>query len=78
MDNFLLCQDGTKPYRQPERTRKLDGLTGLYNHRYFYESLKREMRQAKEENRELSLLFIDIDYFKNYNDINGHQRGDEF
>jgi diguanylate cyclase (GGDEF)-like protein len=55
----------------------LDGLTGLYNHRYFYESLKREMKEAKENDTDLSLLFLDIDYFKNYNDINGHQRGDE-
>jgi diguanylate cyclase (GGDEF)-like protein len=55
----------------------IDGLTGLYNHRFFYESLSRELEQAIKQNANLSLLFIDIDYFKYYNDFNGHQRGDE-
>jgi len=55
----------------------IDGLTGLYNHRFFYESLSRELERAKKEHKNLALLFIDIDYFKYYNDFNGHQRGDE-
>lgn len=52
-----------------------DGLTGLYNHRYFYECLTDLIKKSK--NKSLSLLFIDIDYFKYYNDINGHQKGDQ-
>ena len=55
----------------------MDGLTGLYNHRFFYDSLNRLTTEARDKNTCLSLLFIDIDYFKNYNDINGHQKGDE-
>ena len=54
----------------------IDGLTGLYNHRYFYECLAQKTGEAREKGTHLSLLFIDIDYFKYYNDINGHQKGD--
>ncbi|MHC4870810.1 MAG: diguanylate cyclase [Planctomycetota bacterium] len=53
-----------------------DGLTGLYNHRYFYDRLRRELNDALNEDRPLSIIIIDIDYFKEYNDINGHIAGD--
>ena len=55
----------------------VDGLTGLYNHRYFYECLRKLTEECKNNQKPLSLLFIDIDYFKHYNDANGHQKGDE-
>lgn len=54
----------------------VDELTGLYNHRYFQEFLHKAIENADKEKQEVSLLFMDIDYFKNYNDINGHQAGD--
>jgi len=54
----------------------LDGLTGIYNHRYLQESLNKEVSRALRYNRDLSIIFLDIDYFKNYNDTNGHQAGD--
>lgn len=54
----------------------VDELTGLYNHRYFQESLENIMELADENKTSVSLLFMDIDYFKNYNDMNGHQAGD--
>lgn len=54
----------------------VDELTGLYNHRYFQESLEDIMELADENKTSVSLLFMDIDYFKNYNDMNGHQAGD--
>lgn len=53
-----------------------DGLTGLSNHRSFQDILDSYMNKAKKEEKEVSLLFMDIDNFKNYNDINGHQNGD--
>jgi len=53
-----------------------DGLSGLYNHRYFQEVLEKELIRAKRHNHTLALLFIDIDHFKNYNDRNGHPAGD--
>lgn len=54
----------------------IDNLTGIYNHRYFSNALKSLTELAKENNKPLSLIFLDIDYFKNYNDLNGHQKGD--
>jgi diguanylate cyclase (GGDEF)-like protein/PAS domain S-box-containing protein len=54
-----------------------DGLTSLYNRRYFNKIIDKEIRRAKRENSVLSLLSIDIDYFKNYNDYYGHPAGDK-
>ncbi len=55
----------------------MDGLTGVYNHRYFYETIETLCENNKNKNSQLSLLMIDIDYFKKYNDIHGHSQGDE-
>jgi diguanylate cyclase (GGDEF)-like protein/PAS domain S-box-containing protein len=54
-----------------------DDLTGIYNHRFFIEQLNLEVDRQKRYPIPLSLLMIDIDYFKNYNDINGHLAGDQ-
>lgn len=54
----------------------LDGLTGLYNRRYYDEQLRAEFTRARRYGRELSLAFIDVDHFKSFNDGNGHQAGD--
>lgn len=53
-----------------------DGLTGLYNHRYFQERLQAEVARSRRHNHQVGLLFIDIDYFKRYNDTHGHPAGD--
>ena len=53
-----------------------DGLTGIYNRRYFDETLAREWKRTKREKSPLSLIMLDIDYFKKYNDTYGHQAGD--
>ena len=53
-----------------------DSLTGLYNHRAFYERLEEEVERARDRGRKLSLLMIDIDRFKVYNDTLGHLQGD--
>ncbi|HCC68673.1 MAG TPA: hypothetical protein DEP99_02170 [Nitrospiraceae bacterium] len=55
---------------------RTDGLTGLNNHRIFQEQLEVEIKRAKRYGRPLSLLMIDIDYFKKFNDTYGHQAGD--
>ncbi|MBU1879639.1 MAG: sensor domain-containing diguanylate cyclase, partial [Chloroflexi bacterium] len=54
-----------------------DGLTGLYNHRHFFDQLNREMARAWRLAQPLSLLILDIDHFKHFNDTFGHVRGDE-
>lgn len=53
-----------------------DGLTGLYNHRSFQDVLDEYIKKSNKEQRAVSLLFMDIDNFKNFNDVNGHQKGD--
>ncbi len=54
-----------------------DDLTGIYNHRFFVEQLTREVERHRRYSTPLSLLMIDIDYFKHYNDSNGHLAGDQ-
>jgi diguanylate cyclase (GGDEF)-like protein len=54
-----------------------DGLTGVYNHRFFHDTLREKVIFCGKENTPVSLIFIDIDYFKHYNDLYGHQKGDE-
>ncbi len=53
-----------------------DGLTGLYNHRYFQESLANELRRATRYQSSVSLIIFDIDFFKKVNDTHGHPVGD--
>ncbi len=54
-----------------------DGLTGLYNHRHFHERLALEVERSVRNGLPLSLLMIDVDHFKVYNDRHGHPAGDE-
>ena len=54
-----------------------DGLTGIFNHRYFQDSLEAELNRADRHDGNFSLVFLDVDHFKQYNDINGHQQGDK-
>lgn len=54
-----------------------DGLTGLYNHRYGQQLLQQEVERCALHQRPVSVLFVDLDHFKLYNDRHGHQRGDE-
>jgi diguanylate cyclase (GGDEF)-like protein len=53
-----------------------DGLTGLYNHRHFRERLSLEMERSNRTGLPLSVLMIDVDHFKIYNDRHGHMAGD--
>ena len=53
-----------------------DSLTGLHNHRFFQERFAAEVGRAGRYNKVLSLLFIDLDYFKVFNDTHGHLEGD--
>lgn len=67
---------GSSEYVETAKLAITDGLTGVYNHRYFQERLRRMISRALREHGDLSLLMIDIDFFKRYNDTNGHVAGD--
>ena len=54
-----------------------DGLTNLYNRRYFDDSLSKEMARSTRHDNSFSLIMLDVDNFKNYNDTYGHPEGDE-
>jgi diguanylate cyclase (GGDEF)-like protein len=59
-----------------EQLSQLDGLTGLYNHRVFDEKLEQEVSKRSRTGKSLSLIMLDIDHFKQFNDDFGHQEGD--
>ena len=62
--------------RQLQEMANRDGLTGLYNHRYFHEQLSKDFLRARRYHESLSCVLLDIDYFKKFNDTHGHQTGD--
>jgi diguanylate cyclase (GGDEF)-like protein len=59
-----------------ENLANFDGLTQVYNHRYFQLFLEKEINRAKRSGLNLSLILMDIDFFKKFNDTYGHQVGD--
>jgi len=63
--------------RQLKTISNMDGLTGIYNRRYFNEIIENEWHRSMRDQEELSLIMMDIDHFKSYNDTYGHSAGDE-
>jgi diguanylate cyclase (GGDEF)-like protein len=55
----------------------VDALTGIANRRHFDRALERELRRTRREQQPLSLIFLDLDEFKRFNDTYGHARGDD-
>jgi len=76
-NQVAVAVDNARLYRYVERQAIRDGLTGLFNHRYFQERLLQECALARRYDLPLSLLMIDVDDFKKFNDEFGHQLGDE-
>ncbi|MCK5862593.1 MAG: diguanylate cyclase [Candidatus Hydrogenedentes bacterium] len=75
-----ICRDITQQKQLENELKELtitDGLTGLYNQRYFHERLQIEIERARRQDHPLSLLLFDVDRFKNYNDTKGHLEGDK-
>jgi diguanylate cyclase (GGDEF)-like protein len=76
-DELARTNEGLKGANRALETLAItDGLTSLFNHRHFQDSLERELRRSEQQGRPLSLLLLDIDHFKMFNDRWGHQEGD--
>jgi diguanylate cyclase (GGDEF)-like protein len=67
----------TSVNRELEQLSRQDALTRIANRRYFDSYLAQELRRAARERTALSLVIVDVDYFKRYNDRYGHQAGDD-
>ena len=72
-----LIEDRTAKLEEAERMANTDALTGLFNHRYFQERLNEEIARCSRFGDIFSLIFLDVDLFKRYNDTYGHLAGDE-
>jgi len=76
VDNSSFAIENSLLHKKIEELAITDGLTGLYNHRYFKEALHKEIKRAERYNLVFSLLMFDIDDFKKINDTYGHIKGD--
>ncbi len=77
---FLVIQrtrELDKMNRELRKLATLDGLTGIYNYRWFSDFLDREWRRSIRDKKSIAVVLIDVDFFKFYNDTYGHQAGDE-
>jgi diguanylate cyclase (GGDEF)-like protein len=72
-----LALDNANHHNSVELQSRTDSLTGTLNHRYFLEALKEATKEAILAQSELSLIMLDIDFFKQYNDNYGHLVGDQ-
>ncbi len=76
-NNISLIAEKIRLFQGTQLLSITDDLTGLYNIRYFYDALSKEIARAKRYMRSFSLIIFDIDNFKILNDTFGHQAGDE-
>jgi diguanylate cyclase (GGDEF)-like protein len=75
--HVALALDNARLYREMRHSAHTDGLTGLYNRRYLYQELERELARSRRYVHPLSLVICDLDNFKMYNDQYGHLAGDD-
>ncbi|GAB6138485.1 sensor domain-containing diguanylate cyclase [Halanaerobaculum tunisiense] len=76
-NQIAVAIENASMYKKMEKLANEDGLTKLYNHSFFQERLGEELEKSSRHNRDLSLLMLDIDNFKDFNDLYGHQAGDK-
>ena len=74
--HVTLALDNAVRHAQVEQQTRLDSLTGVFNHGYFLKQLADRAKESSEADKPLSLIMLDIDYFKQYNDTYGHLVGD--
>lgn len=77
VDHLAIALENAILYEETQRLAIMDELTGLYNRRYFFSSLESEIIRARRYGYPVSLLFLDLDFFKRYNDRYGHIVGDQ-
>lgn len=75
LEQSSLALDNAVRYARAKNLVNIDDLTGLYNYRYLDLTLNREIKRAERYSSHLSVLFIDLDFFKNVNDVHGHLVG---
>ena len=75
-ENMMLYARMVDLYKIKAQEAIHDGLTKVYNYRYFIQELEREANRTKRFHTPFTLLMIDVDHFKDYNDKHGHQAGD--
>jgi diguanylate cyclase (GGDEF)-like protein len=73
----VLALDNSYHHAQVEEQARLDSLTKVYNHGYFIHTLRGQAQACLLQNKPLSLIMLDVDHFKQYNDSHGHLAGDE-
>lgn len=72
-----LALDNTYHHAFVQEQARLDSLTSVYNHGYFIQTLREQAKACEAQNQPLTLIMLDIDFFKRYNDTFGHLIGDE-
>jgi diguanylate cyclase (GGDEF)-like protein len=75
-EGLSLLLDRSREYLRTQRMAMVDGLTDLFNHRFFHTQLRTEFQRSSRYHSPMTLIMIDIDDFKQYNDSYGHQAGD--
>ena len=74
---YTAIRQDISDHKRVEQLALMDQLTGLYNRRHFNNALPIEINRSRRNGLSLSFIMLDIDYFKQYNDFYGHQRGDD-
>ena len=75
-NSAALAIENAQLHNRVQRMANLDGLTNVYNHRYFQDSLRQTLREAQMARQPVSLVMVEVDNFKNFNDSYGHSKGD--
>jgi diguanylate cyclase (GGDEF)-like protein len=76
-EHLAIALENARLFEQTKKMAITDGLTGMYNKRYFTDVFSAEIERAKRCDHELSIFMMDLDNFKHYNDTHGHPAGDE-
>ena len=76
-NEVAMALENAQLYQRTKELSARDDLTGLFNRRHFFEILEKEAQRARRYRRVFSLLMLDLDQFKHYNDTHGHLKGDE-